>query len=166
SVGSAVRIYGAVSHLGRCVLVVGDRVNDLVALAGGARPEAALDRAELERFDPMGSTARRTILLSVEAGVGRDGEDPALIELDRVFIPARASYREGAIVEVVGEAAHPGPYAIRQGVDGVRSILERAGGFTEFADLSRATIERRAESAVRDTAFLHLANGRKDLLTE
>jgi len=48
----------------------------------------------------------------------------------------------------------------------VRAILERAGGFTEFADLSRATIERRAESAERDTAFLHLASAHQDLLTE
>jgi protein involved in polysaccharide export with SLBB domain len=98
--------------------------------------------------------------------LGRGGEDPELSELDRVFIPARGDYREGAVVVVVGEATHPGAYSIREGVDGVRSILERAGGFTEFADLSRATIERRAESAARDTAFLHLATGHQDILTE
>ncbi len=164
--GRYVEILGAVAHPGRYDLVPGDRVSDLVALAGGARPEAALDRAELERFDAMGSPARRTVLLSAEAGLTRDAEDPELSELDRVFIPTRGLYREGAIVEVSGEAAHPGPYSIREGVDGVRSVLERAGGFTEFADLSRATIERRAESAARDTAFLHLADGHQDMLTE
>ena len=163
--GRYVEVYGAVAHEGRYDLVPGDRVSDLVAIAGGARPEAALDRAELERFDP-GSAARRTILLSAEAGLGHGGEDPVLSELDRVFVPSRASYRDGFVVEVVGEAAHPGPYSIRDGVDGVRSILERAGGFTEFADLSRATIERRAESAARDTAFLRLANEHQDMLTD
>jgi protein involved in polysaccharide export with SLBB domain len=164
--GRYVQIFGAVAHPGSYDLVPGDRVSDLVALAGGARPEAALDRVELERFDSTGSAARRTILLSAEAGLGRGGDDPVLNELDRVFVPARGRYREGAVVEVVGEATHPGPYSIREGVDGVRSILERAGGFTEFADLSRATIERRAESAARDTAFLHLADGHQDILTE
>jgi protein involved in polysaccharide export with SLBB domain len=164
--GRYVEILGAVAHPGRYDLVPGDRVSDLVALAGGARPEAALDRAELERFDAMGSPARRTVLLSAEAGLTRDAEDPELSELDRVFIPARGRYKEGAVVEVAGEATHPGPYSIREGEDGVRSVLERAGGFTEFADLSRATIERRAESAVRDTAFLHLADGHQDMLTE
>ena len=59
--------------------------------------------------------------------------------LDLVWVQCGASYREGAIVEVVGEATHPGPYSIREGVDGVRSILERAGGFTEFADLMQVT---------------------------
>ncbi len=164
--GRYVQIFGAVAHPGSYDLVPGDRVSDLVALAGGARPEAALDRAELERFDSMGSAERRTILLSAEAGLGRGGEDPELSELDRVFIPARGLYREGAVVDVVGEAAHPGPYSIHDGVDGLRSILERAGGFTEFADLSRATIERRAESAASDTAFLRLADGHQDFLTE
>jgi len=164
--GRYVEILGAVAHPGRYDLVPGDRVSDLVSLAGGALPQAALDRAELERFDSMGSASRRTILLSAEAGLGRAGEDPELSELDRIFIPARSRYREGAVVEVVGEAAHPGPYAIREGVDGVRSILERAGGFTEFADLSRATIERRSDAATRDTAFLRLAEGRQDILTE
>jgi len=164
--GRYVEIFGAVTYEGRYDLVPGDRVSDLVTLAGGARPEAALDRAELERSDSVGSATRRTILLSAEAGLGRGGEDPELSELDRVFIPESGAYKEGALVEVVGETAHPGPYSIHEGVDGVRSILERAGGFTEFADLSRATIERRAESAARDTAFLHLANGRQDLLTE
>jgi protein involved in polysaccharide export with SLBB domain len=166
SAGRYVEIFGAVAHPGRYDLVPGDRVSDLVALAGGTRPEAALDRAELERFDSTGSSARRTVLLSAEAGLARGGEDPELSELDRVFIPGRGAYREGAVVSVVGEVAHPGPYSIREGVDGARSILERAGGFTPFADLSRATIERRAESAARDTAFLRLASDRQDILTE
>jgi len=164
--GRFVEIYGAVAHEGRYDLVPGDRVSDLVALAGGARPEAALDRAELERFDSRGAAVRSKVVLSAEPGLARAPEDPELSELDRVFIPARANYREGAVVEVVGEAAHPGPYSIREGVDGVRSILERAGGFTEFADLSRATIQRRAESAARDTAFLRLADGHQDMLSE
>ncbi len=164
--GRYVEILGAVAHPGRYDLVSGDRVSDLIALAGGALPRAALDRAELERFDSMGAATRRPILLSAEAGLNGGAEDPELSELDRVFIPSRGLYRDGAVVEVIGEAAHPGPYSIREGVDGVRAILERAGGFTEFADLSRATIERRPESAERDTAFLHLAERSEDFLTE
>ena len=165
--GRYVEILGAVAHPGRYDLVPGDRVSDLVALSGGALPQAALDRVELERFDTMGQSARSTILLSEEARLGKGaGEDPELNELDRVFVPARGKYREGAVVEVVGEAAHPGPYAIREGVDGVRAVLERAGGFTEMADLSRATIERRTESAARDTAFLRLTEGRQDLMND
>jgi protein involved in polysaccharide export with SLBB domain len=164
--GRYVQIFGSVAHPGRYDLVPGDRVSDLLSIAGGARPEAALDRVELERFDSRDPAARRTIVVSAEAASGRGSEDPELGELDRVFIPARGDYREGAVVVVVGEAVHPGAYSIREGVDGVRSVLERAGGFTEFADLSRATIERRAESAARDTAFLRLADGRQDILTE
>ncbi len=164
--GRYVEILGSVAHPGRYDLVPGDRVSDLISLAGGALPQAALDRAELERFDAMGSPARRTILLSAEAGLARAPEDPELSELDRVFIPSRGRYKDGAVVDVFGEAAHPGPYSIREGVDGVRTILQRAGGLTEFADLSRASIERRAESAARDTAFLRLAESHDGILTD
>lgn len=164
--GKYVEILGAVAHAGRYDLVPGDRVSDLVALAGGALPQAALDRAELERFDSMGQASRSTILLSAEAALNHAGEDPELSELDRVYVPARGKYHGGAVVEVVGEATHPGPYAIREGVDGARSIVERAGGLTEMADLSRATIERRTDAAERDTAFLRLTQGRSDILSD
>jgi len=164
--GKYVEILGAVAHPGRYDLVPGDRVSDLVAMAGGALPNAALDRAELERFDSLGQASRSTILLSAQAGLSQTGDDPELNELDRVYVPARGKYHGGAVVEVVGEAAHPGPYAIREGVDGARSILERAGGFTEMADLSRATIERRTDAAARDTAFLRLTQGRSDILSD
>ena len=117
-------------------------------------------------MDPSAKHQRRTILLSAEAGLTSGTEDPELRELDRLFIPSRSEYTDGTAVEVVGEAHHPGPYSIREGVDGVRSVLDRAGGFTEFADVSRARIERRAESAARDTAFLRLANEHSTLLTE
>ena len=49
--GARVEIHGAVPHPGRYDLVPGDRISDLIALAGGTLPEAALDRAEMERFD-------------------------------------------------------------------------------------------------------------------
>ena len=164
--GKYAEILGAVPHPGRYDLLLGDRVSDLIALAGGPLPRAALDRAELERFEGAGERARRTILLSEEAGLARGGEDPELHELDRVFIPSRAVYKDGAAVDVIGEASHPGPYSIREGVDGVRSVLGRAGGITEFADVSRARIEREAESASRDTAFLRLSSDHQSLLTE
>ena len=92
--------------------------------------------------------------------------DLALEEGDRVFIPGRAHYKEGALVYIDGEVVHPGPYSIKEGVDGVRSTLQRAGGLTEFADVSLARIERRSDAAARDTAFLRLADHHQDLLSE
>ena len=163
--GRRVQILGAVPHQGRYDLVPGDHVSDLVALAGGLSREAAPDRAELERFDAEGGRERRTVPLAGALAAPRSAEDPELQERDRLFIPAKVHYDEGAFVEVGGEVVHPGLYPIREGVDGLRSVLERAGGFTEFADLGRARIERSVGSAARDTAFLRLAGEHQDLLT-
>jgi protein involved in polysaccharide export with SLBB domain len=164
--GRYVEILGAVPHPGSYDLVSGDRVSDLIALAGGPLPRAALDRVELERFDPMRGSERRTIAISAAGGFPGGATDLDLRDRDRLLIPGRGRTSEGAVVEVAGEVAHPGPYSIREGVDGARSLIARAGGLTELADVSRARIERRAESAGRDTAFLRLADEHQELLTE
>jgi len=164
--GRWIEIFGAVPHPGRYDLIPGDRVSDLVALAGRPLPEAALDQAELERFDAGRVGERRPIPLVGALAAPRSAEDLELREGDRLFIPARAHYNEGAVVWVEGEVTHPGPYSIRDGADGIRSVLTRAGGFTEFADLSRARIDRRVDSAERDTAFLRLAEEHQDIVTK
>ncbi|HMI31255.1 MAG TPA: SLBB domain-containing protein [Candidatus Limnocylindrales bacterium] len=150
-----VEIHGAVPHPGGYDLVPGDRVSDLLALAGGPLPEAALDRAEIEHINPDGASERSGIAL-----------DKDLLEGDRLFVPARAHYKEGALVRVEGEVFFPGTYSIKEGVDGVRGVIDRAGALTPFADVSRARIERRAESAGRDTAFLRLADQHQDFLND
>jgi protein involved in polysaccharide export with SLBB domain len=45
-------------------------------------------------------------------------------------------------------------------------LIERAGGFTDLADRTRARVERRPAHADQDTAFLRLARENQEVLSE
>ncbi|HLQ67219.1 MAG TPA: SLBB domain-containing protein [Candidatus Limnocylindrales bacterium] len=163
--GRHVEVFGAVAHPGRYDFAAGDRMSTLVALAGGALPEAALTDATIERFDAAGGSERAPAHLDQAlASPGGGGGDPDLREGDRLFVPGRARWMQGDVVVVEGEIARPGPYPIRSGEDRLRAVLALAGGFTSFAD-SAATRVERSDAASRDTAFLHLAERSPDLLS-
>jgi len=68
-------------------------------------------------------------------------------------------------VWVDGEVLRPGPYPIDEGVDRVRALLERAGGYTEFADRIAVRVERVLEFEEPDTAFVRLAMEKDQILS-
>ena len=154
--GRYVEVLGAVPHPGRYDFLAGDRLSGLLVLAGGALPDAASEYAELTRFDPRGLPERIPVSLGTVLAAPGGPEDAQLVDGDRLFIPSRAHWREGMMVEVVGEVVRPGPYPITEGVDHVRDLLQRAGGYTEFAERGAVRIERLFARARRDSLFFNL----------
>jgi len=163
--GPRLEVLGAVTHPGRYDFTPGDRLGDLVTIAGGALSEAALPDASLERFDASGLRKPASIRLDDALAHPAGESDLALQDGDRLFVPARAHWLEGRTVFIAGEVLRPGPYPIEPGVDRVRSILARAGGFTTDADSTAMRVERDWEAAPRDTAFLRLARDRDAILS-
>lgn len=162
--GDHIDLVGAVAHPGRFDYVPGDHLSGLLALGGGALPEASLETAELSRFKPDGS--RESVAIHASSpGIDPGGaDDVALLPGDVLFVPSNAHWHEATRVYVVGEVAHPGPYGIEDGVDRVRAVLERAGGYTSFADRVGVRVEREFASGQPDTAFLSLAHQSEELL--
>jgi protein involved in polysaccharide export with SLBB domain len=154
--GRFIEVLGAVPHPGRYDFLAGDRLSGLVELAGGALPEAAPEHAQLTRFDARGLPEQMRVALGTALAAPSGPEDRLLAEGDRLFIPSRAHWREAMMVEVAGEVVRPGPYPIAEGVDHVRDLLERAGGYTEFAERGAVRIERLFATARRDSLFLNL----------
>jgi len=163
--GPRLEALGAVTHPGRYDFTPGDRLADLVAIAGGPLSEAALPDASLERFDASGNRERTPLRLDLAMANPGGADDVVLQDGDRVFVPARPHWLEGHTVFVAGEVSRPGPYPIESGVDRVRSALARAGGYTAEADSAATRLERSWEGAPRDTAFLRLARDRDAMLT-
>jgi protein involved in polysaccharide export with SLBB domain len=155
--GKFIEILGAVPHPGRYDFLPGDRLSDLVTLAGRALPQAALEHAQLTRMDERGLPAPRPVRLQDALLAPAGADDLPLVEGDRLYVPMEAHWREGPRVEVVGEVTRPGPYPITEGVDRIRSVLERAGGFTELAERAALRVERSISVAMPDTALLSLA---------
>ncbi|HET9951114.1 MAG TPA: SLBB domain-containing protein [Candidatus Eisenbacteria bacterium] len=161
-----VEIAGAVAHPEVYDLAPGDRASTLVAVAGGVLPRAALDAAALSRAPAPGIPEAPPFRLGAALAEPGGPDDPLLEEGDRLFVPEQAHWRESARVVVEGEVARPGPYSIQDGVDRVGALLDRAGGFTDWADRAAVRIERGTDAAIRDSAFLRLAREQDALLTE
>jgi polysaccharide export outer membrane protein len=159
-------ILGAVPHPGRYDLAPGDRLSTLLDAGGGTLPEASLDDAELERFVDSVRTERQSVALAAVLASPGSAVDLPLEDGDHLFIPARANWKRAAVVYVTGQVARPGAYSIREGVDRVRSVIDRSGGLTADAEPSAARIERPLPAAARDSSFLRLAEVQGDLLQD
>ncbi|HEU4940614.1 MAG TPA: SLBB domain-containing protein [Candidatus Eisenbacteria bacterium] len=164
SVRGRIEVLGAVPHPGLYDYVPGDHVSTAIALGGGTLANAALESAELAHVRADGTRSVEKVAVAAAMASPGSPADPPLEEGDRIFIPSRSHWLEGAHVEVEGEVARPGPYPITDGVDRIRSVLERAGGFTEQADRPAVRVERMVKDEEPDSVFLRIALSQEDLL--
>jgi protein involved in polysaccharide export with SLBB domain len=134
----SVSVFGWVARSGFIEFREGDTVDDLVALAGGFDSGADRKNVELRRFDPSNPDVASRRVLNLEAGEGSILSAPG----DGVYIRADLDWRRERLVEVYGEVRYPGVYAIQEGKETLRQIIERAGGFTEEADPAGTRVER------------------------
>jgi len=126
---------------------------------------SAVEEASLVRFRTDGSREAVPVRLGAAVAAPGGSDDLLLVEGDRLYLPARSHWREGSSVWVDGEVVHPGPYPIEDGTDRIRVLLERAGGYTEFADRIAVRVERFLEQEEPDSAFLRLARERDQILS-
>jgi polysaccharide export outer membrane protein len=159
-----IEVLGAVPHPGLYDYVPGDHVSTAIALGGGTLANAALESGELAHVRADGTRSVEKVAVAAAMASPGTSADPLLEEGDRIFIPSRSHWLEGAHVEVEGEVARPGPYPITDGVDRIRSVLERAGGFTEQADRPAVRVERMVKDEEPDSVFLRIALSQEELL--
>ncbi|HET9250538.1 MAG TPA: SLBB domain-containing protein [Candidatus Eisenbacteria bacterium] len=156
---------GAMAHPGRYDYVEGDRVSDLLAIAGGLRPDAALDQAQLRGGKEFQRPETVPVRVSEALASSGGSADPLLRPGDALYVPAIAHHLDQHHVIVEGEVGRPGPYPIEEGVTRIRTVLEQAGSFTPFANRSGVRVERPITHAPSDTAFLRIANEQGPLLS-
>jgi len=145
-------IFGAVKKPGEYEFLEGDRLRDLVELAGGFRDEALREEIAIVRFDTDG---RRTV--EVEGNLADPNSAGVSLQADdRIFVRARPDYRRKYMVAIKGEVKFPGDYPITR--DGVRlsEVIKASGGLTDRANLSSARVIRRAVESEEDPEFERL----------
>ena len=153
-------IVGAVNVPGTYGLLAGDRVSDALRAAGGARGEAQLSSVELVRFLSEDPQEYGSVTLDLSARGWESGETNLTLEDgDRVYVRRDDLWHTTYRVEVQGEVERAGPYSIVEGEDSLADVIGRAGGFTAWADLARASLVRRSPLGEdtptgREVAFL------------
>jgi protein involved in polysaccharide export with SLBB domain len=150
-----VRIGGQVRAEGEYPLEPGMRVSDLLRAGGGLSDAAYVIEAELTRYAVVNGEYRETELMAVDLAALRSGDSGAntvLTAYDYLNIKEVSRWRGQRTVTLRGEVVFPGTYPIRQG-ETLRSVLERAGGLTDFA-FPQGSVFTRAEVRERERVQL------------
>ena len=119
-------------------------LRDAVFLAGGLKPDAALDTAQLFRINPDGSSK----IFSVNLGSALNGNatDNILLQpRDRLLIHKNSSRVEPSTIEITGEVAKPGRYPYTENMR-AEDLIRAAGGLKRSADTNSADLTRYAAS--------------------
>jgi protein involved in polysaccharide export with SLBB domain len=133
------------------------RVSDLIR-AGGSLSEAAYGgKAELTRSAIDGGEARRTVLAEIDLSKALAGDpehDLLLQPFDHLVVKELPLWAAQEYVDVLGEVRFPGRYPILRG-ETMRSVVERAGGLTDFAFpegtvFTRVSLQERERKQIND----------------
>ncbi|MDP8239014.1 MAG: SLBB domain-containing protein [Candidatus Hatepunaea meridiana] len=149
-----IHIFGAVKTPGEYEFVDGDKLLDIVELAGGFKYDALLSSINIKRF-----TDNTTISNDINVDLSVSGANKQNIVLkadDRIFIRHKPEYHSKYYVEVVGEVMFPGVYAIRNDITKLTEIIELCGGFTEVANIEGSQVKRFSMIDVNDQEYERL----------
>lgn len=126
-------ISGAVNSPGKFYYVDGDKLSDAIELAQGInKAYENVTKAEIDRLDYSGEKLTTTV-------VDIDSDTP-LRRGDRIKILADETQKKDFKVRVFGEVSRPGQIPITKSTTTLREVINKAGGFTESASLTRARL--------------------------
>lgn len=138
-----VEIFGPVKVPDEYEFVDGERITDIVALAGGLRINADTNSAVLVRFEESHNMTKsyQLDLKKILLNPGSE-QDWFLKPDDRLFIRSIPNYHPKAVVTIEGEVVMPGTYPVIEDTTTLYDVIQTAGGFTALASLDEAKMYR------------------------
>src|SRR5258705_7695440 len=119
-------------------------LRDAVFLAGGLKPDAAVDTAQLYRINPDGSS--KIFSVNLGSALNGDAADNILLQpRDRLLIHKITFRVEPSTIEITGEVAKPGRYPYTENMR-AEDLIRAAGGLKRSADTTTADLTRYAAS--------------------
>jgi protein involved in polysaccharide export with SLBB domain len=136
-------VYGEVNAPGKFEYVEGDSMLDALSIASGFTRLAVADSVEFSRLNPDGTVLSVETIDLKAISEGRKPNIP-IESGDRLVVKPRIDLREDYTVYVGGEVIYPGVYPITKNRTRLSEVIRRAGGFTDFAMLEIAELNRRS----------------------
>lgn len=139
-----VSVAGKIKVPGTYPLEPGMRISDLLRAGGSLAEEAYDGQAELARYEVVNGESRQAEVIEVDLrGVlnGNPSADLMLKPFDYLVIKEVPQWATQEEVELRGEVKFPGRYPIHRG-ETLRSVVQRAGGFTDLAFIRGAVFTR------------------------
>ena len=179
-----VSVFGSVNAPGRLQFLQGDRLSDIILLAGGFTGDAYLDTIEVARYSEGATDPIRFFVVSGGDLVATRPEDqrvlpqamerfsppgpslpsgkaPSYVDFklqpnDVIFVRLVPEARRRRFVEIQGEVTFPGNYPIDEGKTRLSDLVQWAGGLTLEANLAESKLVRRGDVNLEDTEFERL----------
>jgi len=133
---------GAVKYPGTYPLPVNGNIANLIKAGGGLLESAFLPKAELSRYEINNRIANKSLInVNLQDALTNNQSNIPLKSKDRLNINHIPEWQKEQTVELRGEFKFPGRYTVRRG-ETLAKLIERAGGFTEFADTHSSLFTR------------------------
>nr|WP_231612773.1 SLBB domain-containing protein [Pseudoalteromonas sp. NZS11_1] len=153
-----VEVNGSVTYPGVYPLTIGGDVADLVTAAGGLLESAYTKQAEITRMiDGDSSKVEHLKINFAQAMSGNTKNRIKLQSKDSLNVFTIPNWQENVKVTLKGEFKFPGTYTIRRG-ETLSNLLERAGGFSNFAEQKAAVFIRQSVKQQEQKQLARLAN--------
>ena len=146
-------------------------LEDLIIRAGGLLKSASLSRVDVIRKinDPnatkVESELQKIYSFSIKDNYVIEGENGFKLQpYDEVIVRRSPSYNDSRYVNITGEINFPGKYPLTKREERLTSLLEKAGGVTDYAYLKGARLIRRVnkEELARMQSALQSSMSRTD----
>ncbi|MDY6855919.1 MAG: SLBB domain-containing protein [Thermodesulfobacteriota bacterium] len=146
-----VTVAGEVQSPGKYQLFKNMKVRDLIYAAGNLKRSAYMPEAEVTRLvKDDKSVVSRTIKIDLgEVLKGNSEHNFVLLEDDYLFVRQIPKWYTDKTVKLKGEVKFPGVYAFSKGMR-LSSVLERAGGFTEYSYLKGGFFTRKSAKKIQE----------------
>lgn len=137
----SVGVWGAVLTPGSYKLIDKMTVKDLISMAHGFTEQASTDSIELVRIikDPekLLNSPEKSMVFKIamdkNLNIKNNGLDMPLESGDQVIVRNISGYEPIRVAKIGGEVVNPGDYSITGKTERISSLINRAGGFTEYA---------------------------------
>jgi protein involved in polysaccharide export with SLBB domain len=161
-VDKVVAVSGLVKYPGSYEFLENESINDIVDLAGGLLNKARKDSIEVVSFDDEG----RRQLSNYYKYENLVSTGILLKNQDHVIIRQIPDYLVDRYINISGHVKYPGFYKIVKDQTSLRDIIREAGGFTDEASLTEATVTRSVGSDTYDPEFERLQLLARSEMTE
>jgi polysaccharide export outer membrane protein len=140
------------------------KLSELITLAGGLNESSFMAEAEITRLttDYLTESDWSFIRVGLEEALNDSQKDISLVGKDYIKINRIPDWREVRYIMLQGEFKFPGRYALDEN-ESLASVVERAGGFTESADLKGAFFTR---ASLKEQEAEHIENLQKQLRSD
>ena len=152
-----ISVEGAVRNSGTFSYGDGMSLQSALFLAGGLTQQAEGSRVEISRvmeYDVSSNKLkpRRAVVKKVAIGsdlvISQEAEDFELKPYDQIFVRSNPDFEPVINVQILGEVKYPGTYSVLRKNEKISSLINRAGGLTNYAYMDGVKMYRKFERVI------------------